>query len=181
MAVDAYAFRKASMLTVRSLRLCAAGAGQPAGELDPRVQAELVEHVRHMRLHGSLGEKEPGRDLVVAHVVCDQARDLQLPLRKWRLSFGFDRNRPRRQLLFRREGHCIIDRHREAALVNDVKLPLVHLSEHECRRPVVLLAESLLKLERARSPHTLGTAEERGSALMRAAFRCPPSKSFRSE
>ena len=40
------------------------------------------------------------------------------------------------------------------------------------------LAESLLKLDGARLPHTLGTAEEHGSAPMRTALRCRQGNSF---
>ncbi len=44
-----------------------------------KVQSELVEHVSDMDLHGALGEEELCRDLVIAHVIGNQARDLQLP------------------------------------------------------------------------------------------------------
>ena len=42
----------------------------------------------------------------------------------------------------------------------------------------VLLAKSLLKLQGARLPHTLGTAKERGRALKCSPLNCHPRKNF---
>src|SRR6266516_4725121 len=131
-----------------------------------------------MCLHGSLGEKEPVRYLAVAHVVCDQARDLQLPSRKRSLSFSFGGTRRWRQLLVHCEGHYVTDCHVEPAFIHAVKLPLTQAFEGECHRLLVFLAKSLLKLQGARLPHVLGTAKERGRALMCSPLGCHPRKNF---
>src|ERR1022692_2406743 len=52
----------------------------PPRNLCPRVDAELIEDVRHVRLHGPLGEKASRGDLLIAHAVCDKARDLKFAL-----------------------------------------------------------------------------------------------------
>jgi hypothetical protein len=46
--------------------------GQPASELDPGVQGELVEDVDDVGFHGALGQEQPGRDLPIGEVVRDK-------------------------------------------------------------------------------------------------------------
>ena len=53
--------------------------GHPAAELNPRVQAQLVENVGEVSLNGALRQEQPGRDLLVGEVSGDEPGDFQLP------------------------------------------------------------------------------------------------------
>ena len=53
--------------------------GHPAAELNPRVQAQLVEDVGEVGLNGALRQEQPGRDLLVGEVSGDEPGDFQLP------------------------------------------------------------------------------------------------------
>src|SRR5262245_12727284 len=67
--------------------------GYPAAELDPGAEAQLVQDVGDMGLHGSLGQEQPGRDLLVAEVVGDEPRDVQLPTGERSVRLGLDNRR----------------------------------------------------------------------------------------
>src|SRR5689334_9709164 len=49
---------------------------EPARDLDPRVEAQLVEDVVDVVVHGSLRDEETGRDLAIAQTAGQQPRDL---------------------------------------------------------------------------------------------------------
>src|SRR5215471_11299916 len=53
-------------------------AGHPAGQLDPGVEPQLVEHVGDVGRHGPLRDEEPGGDLMGGQTVGDSTRYLQL-------------------------------------------------------------------------------------------------------
>src|ERR1700690_3063813 len=89
----------------------------PARNLCPGVDAELIEDVRHVRLHGPLGEKAPRGDLLIAHAVCDKAGDLKFPLAQRRHLLRIDMSvEPGWFLLVECEGDRFIRRHPLARL-----------------------------------------------------------------
>jgi len=71
-------------MTVAGLLFSRGGRGSghvayPAAELDPGVQAQLVEDVGEVGLNGALRQEQPGRDLLVGEVSGDEPGDFQLP------------------------------------------------------------------------------------------------------
>src|SRR5215470_12171696 len=89
--------------------------GYPPGELDPGVEAQLVEDVGDVRFDGALGQEKPGCDLAVAEVVGDEPGDVQLPAGEHDPRPGLDRRgRPGRLLVVNGEGSAFVDRHRES-------------------------------------------------------------------
>src|ERR1019366_6975031 len=89
----------------------------PARNLCRGVDAELIEDVRHVRLHGPLGEKAPRGDLLIAHAVCDKAGDLKFALAQRRHLLRINMSvEPGWFLLVECEGDCFIRRHPLARL-----------------------------------------------------------------
>src|SRR5215472_6188303 len=52
-------------------KACFCLLGEPAADLSPGVEAELVEDIGDMGFHGARGQEQPGRDLPVGKVVRD--------------------------------------------------------------------------------------------------------------
>src|SRR5215471_10277821 len=52
----------------------------PGGDLGAGVDAELVQDVPDVAVHGALGDEQPRPDLLVGQAFSDQPRDIGLPL-----------------------------------------------------------------------------------------------------
>src|SRR5215468_4020239 len=118
--VGAMSSRPARM-TVAGLLFSRGGRGSanvayPAAELDPGVQAQLVEDVGEVGFNGALRQEQPGRDLLVGEAVGDEPGDFQFPAGEPKGRFGpGKRRRLRRLFAFHREGGTFADRHGQAA------------------------------------------------------------------
>src|SRR5215471_6784874 len=114
--VGAMSSRPARM-TVAGLLFSRGGRGSgylsdPAAELDPGVQAQLVEDVGDMGLNGALRQEQPGRDLLVGEAAGNKPGDFQLPAGESKGPVGLGKEwRLRRLFAFHGKGGAFADRH----------------------------------------------------------------------
>src|SRR5262249_42878715 len=92
---------------------------RPTGNLGPRVEAQLIQDVPDMRFNGALGDHQLGAYLLTREPLRDKSSYFLFAPRQARGRPSARRRRWFRwHLLIQDEGHAVIDRHRQSALVD---------------------------------------------------------------